>query len=293
MCFEHRRGVAEVKFVKTKFFIITLIVAVCLVLVPAVLAAFGQVDIVRSALKTAAKPFEWCASRAADGVKGFVAVFTDYDNLQKENAELKEQLNTIENQHADNEALRAENEWLKQFLEIKTANADFEFTDAAVISHEAGNYSTVLTLNRGSVHGIKTNMPVITPDGVLGYVCEVGLDWCKVVSIIESDSRAGSYTDRTHAIGTLEGDPTLRAEGKCLISYDPDADIKAGDRVYTSGMGSIYPDGLLLGKIISVSADEATRKLVAVVEPAVDFSSLSNLGSAMIIRGYEGQGTRR
>ncbi len=279
------------KFVKTKFFIITLIVAVTLVLVPAVLAAFGQVDILRSGLKTVAKPFEWCASSAASGVRGFVSVFSDYDELQRENEELREQLESIENERADNEVLRAENEWLREFLEVKTANADFELVDAAIISHEAGNFSTILTLNRGVVHGVKVNMPVITPDGVLGYVCEAGLDWCKVASIIESDSRAGAYTDRTHAIGTLEGDPALRAEGKCLISYEPDADIKAGDRVYTSGTGSIYPDGLLLGRIVSVSADESTRRLVAVVEPAVDFSALRELGSAMIILGYEGQST--
>ncbi len=279
------------KFVKTKFFMISAAIAAVLVLVPAVLAAFGRVDIVQSALKTAAKPFEWCASRAADAVSGFVSVFTDYSELQEENESLRAEIEAIEDEKAENAALSEENAWLREFLDIKNQHPTFELTDATVISHEAGNYYSVLTLNRGSVHGIKRNMPVITPDGVLGYVSETGLDWCKVVSIIESDSRVGAYTDRSRAIGTLEGDPTLRTEGKCLISYETDADIRVGDRVYTGGTGNIYPDGLLLGRIVAIEADEATRKLVATVEPAVDFSALESLGRVMVIRGYAGQTT--
>ncbi len=275
------------KFVKSKFFIIVLCVAVVLVLVPAVLAAFGQTDILRSGLATAAKPFEWVASKAADAVGGFVAVFSDYDELQKENESLRAELEAIEDQMAENEVLKEQNEWLKKFLDVKTSKPELEFADAAVISHEAGNYATVITLNKGSVHGIKKGMPVITPDGVLGSVSETGLDWCKVTSIIESDSRVGVYTERTMDSGTLEGDPSLRAEGKCLISYDTSADIHVGDKVYTSG-GTLYPNGLYVGSITEISADETTRRLIATVDTGVDFSELSSLTGVMIVRGYSG-----
>ena len=276
------------KFVRSKFFIICAIVAAVLVLVPAILTAFGQVDIVRSGLKTIAKPFEWCGSKLAGAVDGFVSVFSDYDELEKENQELREAVESLENEIADNEVLRKENSWLREFLDLRNKNPEFVLTDADIISHEAGNYATVLTVNKGTVHGVKKNMPVITSDGVLGYVSEAGLDWAKVTSIIESASKVGVYTDRTGVIGTVEGSPELRAEGKCLMSYDPDADIKVGDRVYTSGTGSTYPGGLLIGKIISVEADETTRRLMAVVEPSVDFSSLEKLTGVMVICGYVG-----
>ena len=259
-----------------------------LVLVPAVLAAFGQVDVLRSGLKTLAKPFEWCGSRAADAIDGFVSVFADYDELQRENEQLRDALESMEEQRLDNEVLAAENSWLRNYLEIKNKNAELSLLDAKVISFEAGNYSTVLTLNKGSVHGVKKNMPIITEDGVLGHVSEVGLDWCKVTSIVESSSKVGVYTDRTGVIGTAEGSPELRAEGKCLMSYEASADIKVGDRVYTSGTGSIYPDGLLLGRIATIEADEATRKLMAVVEPSVDFLKLTELRGVMIVLGYSG-----
>ena len=276
------------RFVRSKFFVICIAVAVALSLVPAILAAFGQVDVLRSGLKTVAKPFEWCGSKLAGAVDGFVSVFTDYDELKKENEELRSEIESLENEIADNGVLREENEWLREFLDLRNKNPQFVLTDADIISHEAGSFSTVLTVNKGSVHGIKKNMPVITDGGVLGFVSEVGLDWAKVTSIIESVSKVGVYTDRTGVIGTVEGSPELHAEGKCLMSYDPDADIKVGDRVYTSGTGSIYPGGLLIGKIVSVEADESTRKLMAVVEPSVDFSSVEELTGVMIICGYVG-----
>ena len=72
------------------------------------------------------------------------------------------------------------------------------------------------------------------------------------------------------------------------MSYSADSDIKVGDRVYTSGTGSIYPDGLLVGRIASIEADESTRRLMAVVEPAVDLTDLDSLGRVMIVRGYKG-----
>ena len=276
------------RFVRSKFFVVCVAVAIVISLVPAVLAAFGQVDVLRSGLKTVAKPFEWCGSKLAGAVDGFVSVFTDYDELKKENEELRAEVESLENEMADNDVLREENAWLRKFLDLRNKNPQFVLADADIISHEAGSFSTVHTVNKGSVHGIKKNMPVITDGGVLGFVSEVGLDWAKVTSIIESVSKVGVYTDRTGVIGTVEGSPELHAEGKCLMSYDPDADIKVGDRVYTSGTGSIYPGGLLIGKIISVEADESTRKLMAVVEPSVDFSSVEELTGVMIICGYVG-----
>lgn len=276
------------KFTRSRFFIVCIIVAVVITLVPAVLAAFGQVDIVRSGLKTIAKPFEWCGSRLADAANGFISVFTSYDELEKENAELRAKVEFLENEIADNGVLREENAWLKEFLDLRNKHPEFVLADADVISFESGNYSIILTLNKGVAHGVRKNMPVIVSSGVIGHISEVGLDWCKVQCITESVSKIGAYTDRTGVIGTVEGSPELRLEGKCLMSYDPDADIKVGDRVYTSGTGSIYPNGLLIGRIISIEADESTRRLMAVVQPAVDFTSLEDITSVMIIRGYNG-----
>lgn len=275
------------KFLKSKFFIICASLAVALALSASALAVFGRTDILRGALGTLAKPFSWCGEKVSGAINGFTDVFTRYDDLERENEELKKQLEELKVENYRAEVIEKENLWLKSFLDLKTENPKLALTDARIISRQAGNYSSVITLNRGSIHGVKRNMPVITADGVLGHVSEVGLDWCKVVSILETSSAVGVYVDRSKVSGVAKGDVALRDLGKCSISFSAGADIKMGDMVYTSGgSGSIYPDGLLLGEIVAVTADEATRTLIAEVSAAADISD-SSPSEVMIVSGYE------
>jgi len=275
------------KFFKSKFFIISVIAAMILVLVPSMLSAFGYSGIVRNAVKTVATPFEWCGKQVADAVNGFVSVFTEYDRLREENKELKEKLEALEDNQYENAVLRDQNDWLKKYLDLKEQNPDVAITNATVISREAGNYATVLTINKGSVHGIKRRMPVITEDGVFGYVSECGVDWAKVVSIIETASAVSVYSDRTGVTGVVEGDTALREDGYCVMTYiASNADIKVGDRIFTSGNGGIYPSGLLVGEIVEISADETTRTLSAIIKPSVDFDNIEDIKNIMIVTGY-------
>ncbi len=276
------------KFFRSKFFIICVAIALVLVLVPSVFAAFGRTDLLRSALVTVSKPFSLAGSKIADAVNGFTDIFTDYDRLKEENAALRAELEELRLQEHDAEVIQNENEWLKGYLQFHNDHPDYLLTDARIIAREAGNYATILTLDRGTVHGVKTEMPVIFEGGLFGYVSEAGLDWCRVVTVVETASAVGVYTDRTGAVGVAEGDPSLRNGGNCRMTYiNADADIRVGDRVYTSGSGSMYPSGLLLGTVVSIEADEATRTLVAEIEPAVDFTALDRIDRLVIICGYE------
>ncbi len=276
------------KFYRSRFFIICAVLALILTIVPSALSLFGYADLLRGALKTVAKPFEWCASKAGDALDGFVSVFSGYDDLKEENQRLKDELSKLEDKEHQNNVLTEENTWLKTYLKIKTDHPALLMTDATIISRQSGNYATVLTLNRGSVHGIKRNMPVITANGVFGYVSEVSLDSCKVVSLVETASSLSAYTDRGNVVGVVEGDAVLRENGICKMTYiDASADIKIGDKVYTGGNGKIYPAGLLIGEISAIEADEYTRTLVASIKPAVDFENISAESRVMIITGYD------
>ena len=155
-------------FFRSKFFIFCLIAAILLALVPTVIAAFGGTDMLRSALGTVAKPFTMCASGIANAFNGFVDVFTEYDELKAENEKLKEQIKEYEDREYNEELLKEQNEWLKSYINIHNANPSLQFADARVIAREAGNYSTVITFNKGSAHGIQKNMPVITENGLIG-----------------------------------------------------------------------------------------------------------------------------
>ncbi len=275
------------KFFKSKFFIICVICALVLVFVPSMLSIFGYSGIVRGTLKTIATPFEWCGAKVAGAFNGFVSVFAEYDDLKEENERLREEIADLKNNAYENEVLREQNSWLKEYLNLKTQNPTVEITNATVIARESGNYSTVLTINKGRVHGLLRRMPVITSDGVFGYISECGLDWAKVVTIIETASSVSVYSERTGVTGVVEGDAALRQDGYCVMTYiASNADIKVGDRIFTSGNGSIYPSGLLVGEIVDISADEVTRTLSATIKPSVDFANVDDINNLMVVTGY-------
>ena len=272
------------EFFKNKFFIITLVVALLLSIVPTVLCAMGQGSYVRKALQTAAQPFSWAFTKIGEGLSGFSVYFQKLSDLQKAHAELRAQLDDYRDRIYNAKMLEEENKWLSDYLGLKKEHSDFLFEEASVIGRESGNYSTVYTLSKGTMHDIKVNMPVITEDGVVGYVTEVGPTWCRAVSIIETASAVGAYIERSGELGLIEGSYELRFEGKCrMIRLPADADVHEGDRVLTSGLGSIYPRGLFVGEVVSVDADPYSRTLTAVVQPKVDYSSLVKV---MIIKDY-------
>ena len=274
------------RFEKAKVFLICGIVAVSLTILTALFAVVGFTGPIRGVLKTVAKPLEWCGTQIANAANGFAEVFTDYDRLVAENEELRRELAEEKREERENALLKEENAWLKEYLEIADTTAGLRLADARIIGRTTDNYSTVLTLNRGSVHGVRANMPVLTPDGVFGYVKEAGLDWCKVVSLLETVSSVGAYTGRTGVRGVVQGDVNLRAEGRCLMTYlDKDAVPRLGDLVYTAGgEESNYPPDLLIGEIVDIIPGESG--LVVEIQPAVDFSQIDTLTRLMVICGY-------
>lgn len=275
------------KFLKSKFLIICLAVVLSIALITGILATVGFSGPIKLVLGTVSKPFSLLGSAAADAFNGFVSVFTDYDELKAENDALKAELEAIKDEKYNSEVLKNENEWLKGYLDLATQNPKFKFADARVVGRQSDNYSTVITLDKGAVHGIKVDMPVVTEDGVFGHVAEVGLDWCRVVSIIETASAVGAYVDRTGAGGIVSGDADLRDGGNCVLTRVDSVGVQKGDKIYTSGgSGSIYPSGLLIGTATELYADEATRTLSATVTPAVDFLEIDKIERIMIITGY-------
>ena len=277
------------KFLKSKFFIITLVIVLSVTLITGILALLGFSGPIKLVLGTAAKPFSYAGSFFANAVNGFVEVFSDYDALKAENEALRAELDALKDKDYNAEVLSKENEWLKKYINFATDHPDFELTDAKVIGRSSDSYSEIVTLDRGAVHGVKIGMAVITSEGVFGRVTEVGLDFCRVESLVETASSVGVYVLRSGASGIVEGDSDLRESGACKMTYiDSTADIKIGDKIYTSGgEGSSYPSGLYVGEVTSLDADEDTRQLIATVTPAARLDSVSALDQVMIITGYD------
>lgn len=266
------------EFFKSKFFIILLCVALVLTIVPTVWAMMGRTDLARNMLGVAAAPFRWCFDGISGAIHGFGAYFTEFDRLRAENEALRDILSDYDAQKDRNDYLEAENKWLKNYLELKNSYEEFVFADATIISRESGSSTQLFTLNRGSIHGVEVGMPIVTEAGVFGFVSEVGLNWCKATGLLDASASAGAIIERSAEVGVLEGSFELRDDGRCRLSYiDLDADVRVGDAIVTSGFGNVYPAGLRLGRVVSVSQDPYNRMTIAEVEPFVDFDSIQKV----------------
>jgi len=244
----------------------------------------GRVDLVRNAISTIATPFSYAATRAADGISGFGKYFTSIDKLIKENEELKTQLAQENSNEIAAYASQDENEWLKNYLSLKADHPDYVMLDAMVIGEQASNYITTFTLNKGSYNGVELNMPVVNEQGVIGSVCEVGLTWCRVATILEGQSAAGACVLRSGAAGLVSGDYASSLEGYCTFSHlDENADIKVGDIIITGGESSIYPFGLTIGTVSEINVNPYDRTKSATVIPVVDFDDVDMV---MIITSF-------
>ena len=273
---------------QNKFFIICLCIALVLTIVPSVFAIMGYRSLAKNIVGTVTMPVRWVATTIGNAFEGFGKYFGSIKALNEENKALIDENAALKEQLEQAELLERENERLRDYLDMKNKYPSFAMEEGMVISHSSGNYITNFTLNRGTLHGIQTNMPVITKDGIVGYVVEVGLNWCMVSTLIETATSVGAYIPRSEVVGIVSGDYSMRHEGTCKISYiDAEADVQVGDAVYSSGTGSVYPADLKIGTVTAIEVDEYNRTLVATVTPAVDFSSLKWV---MVITGYQSGG---
>ena len=213
-------------------------------------------------------------SKAGD----FVAVFTEHQKLIEENEKLRTELGALSRALRDAQEYKLENESLKGMLDIKTEHQDFVFEPALIVATEMSGYSHTLTLNKGSASGVKKRDVVITSDGLVGYVSELGTTWCKVTSVLDSSCQVGAFITRTQDIGVLEGDYQLATNGNTKLSYlGNEVTLNAGDSVVTSGIGGIFPARIMIGNVVEVKPESHGISQYAVIEPSVDFDGLKNV----------------
>jgi len=273
------------KLFKNKFFIVCLCIAVVLCAVPSTFALMGYSGLAKNIVGTVTAPIRWCVTGVVNGIEGIGRYFTSINALRAENEALRDEISSLRGELDREEILEAENERLREYLDIKDQHPTFQMAEGMILGYSTDNSASKFTVNRGTLHGIDKNMPVIVKEGVVGYVSEVGLNWCTVTTILEQDSSVGAYIPRSGASGIATGDYALAGSGLCRISYvESGADVQVGDRVYSSGTGSVYPADLLIGEIVSVEIDEYSRVTYANVRVAVDFSALRWV---VILTGYE------
>ncbi len=211
--------------------------------------------------------------RAATGAIGGVRTqwenYVALQNTRRENEELRRQVAQLQIGFQRERALAQQSETLQRLLDLRSATK-LSTTAAAVIAAGADAYFRTMTIDKGSGDGLKPDMAVIVPAGVVGRVIMPSPRAAKVQLLIDRNAAAAGLVERSRAQGVVVGTGT----DKLGMDYVPGtADLKVGDMVVTSGVDGIYPKGFVIGQIESLerSAGEFSR---VVIRPSVDFSAL-------------------
>lgn len=267
------------------------IIVSVLAIVIAVSAVFGligrrmapQTDIAG----TVAAPVRQLATTVKNAFSDFITAYSDGNALMLENAELKSQLNDLREKVADYDSIKTQNDFYKDYLEIKEKNPDLKMCGATLISRDSDDIYQGFLINKGSMSGIKKYDPVITDEGLVGYVTEVGLTTSKVTTLISPELTVGALNSRTDDSGIVSGNLDLSKSGLCRFSnLARSCSVAIGDYVVTSGEG-IFPKGILIGSIDSIGTDKLNTSIYADIKPFVDFSEIRGV---MVITSFNGKG---
>ena len=166
---------------------------------------------------------------------------------------------------------------------MKNHNTTFEFADAVVVGKSSSNSHRTLTINKGSLHGLKEGMVVITGQGLVGRISEVGLTTSNVLCITDISSSVGALVERSAMVGIAEGYYGNGCRFLYTTGFSSADDIAVGDVIISSGNGSVYPYGLKIGKVSAINIDDASRSIIATIEMAVDFEDIDRV---MIIKSF-------
>ena len=207
----------------------------------------------------------------------------DIDKLKSENNELKEKIKDLEKKYVDYDLIIEENNAFKALEQTQYVYNEYNVVIADVIAITQNNWDDVYIINKGSNSNIKKDMTVITSDGLVGYIEEVGKDTSKVVSILDASSSFSGVENKSRERVIIKGDLLLKDEGKLkAVDIPLKTKFESGDLIETSGIGGLYPKGIKIGRITEFVEKRNPLENEAIIETSVDFDKLERV--AVIIK---------
>lgn len=235
------------------------------------------------------KPVKYAASTIVvplqDGVNDIGHWFKDKSDLLKsvktlknENEKLQRQIDEL----TEENSLLAQNKYelqrLRELYELDQDYSSYKKVAAKVIGKDTSNWFNTFTINRGSDHGIKKDMNVISGGGLVGIVYDVGKNYAKVRAIIDDESGVSVSFANTSDTAIVSGDLKLIEEGELNVSGIPkEAKISEGDMVITSQISDKFLPGILVGYVTKISKDSNELTQSGKIVPVVDFMHIDEV----------------
>ncbi|WP_042354918.1 rod shape-determining protein MreC [Bacillus rubiinfantis] len=222
-------------------------------------------------------------SKPTNYIAGFFENLEDLQNTYEENKELKTRVDKIASLEAEVQALKKDNQELRDILGEKKSLRDYETQQATVIGRNPDRWHEMIIIDKGKLKGIKKNMAVITANGLIGKVKSVNQfsSTVQLLSAMDPKNRISAVVQgKTDVYGFVQG---FDDKEKLLLikSIPTGAKVKKGQKVTTSGLGGVFPGGLMIGTVVDVKTDQYGLNQTALVKPGADFYDIQNV---MIIK---------
>ncbi len=276
---------------KNKGLIICISVSVLLCVWSSIFSLFSIWDPLRDLTVTVSSPltgvWDRMGSALAQSLEALRTGNEEYSAWQAEKKEWENKFSAQEEQLKQLQQLQLENEQLRDYLSLAETHASLTLLEARTI-YTADTTGRLLTLNRGSRDGVKEGMPVIDSHGVMGMVCEVESNNCKVITLLDETMRIGVRDVRSGISGTLCG--ARDGAGYGTLKYldaniDRETDLRIGDIIVTSGGNGNFPAEMIVGRVVEIGVDTYDRSPYAYIELSADLDDPSAL--LMIVTGEE------
>ncbi len=246
-------------------------------LLAAVLAIGAQIlgfDPLTSALEVLATPFRAASAAVANWTQAQYDRNFRYEDLAADNEALRRRVAQLEQDAIAGQDAQRENERLRDLLGLREERPELQYRDAAVVRGASSNWTADFTIDQGTAGGVEVDDCVIDQYGhLIGVVTEAGPNSSRVTTILDPTLELGGRVARTDEDAILEGDFTLMQEGLLRLSFvSEQAKLVTGDQVTTSGLGGVYPPGLVVGTVRTLYVEEDGVSRYAQVEPAADIA---------------------
>ena len=211
-----------------------------------------------------------------------------YSELLAENEELKKEIATLRNQLADYSDTKVENARLWKFYGLKKSDDSYDFVPSTVIRRDSQSKFYSFTIDRGTSDKISVNDPVVSENGLVGYVNSVSRNHSTVTTILSPDLSAGGFDVKSKDKGLISGDPEYSDKG--LVTFkklEENNKIRVGDQISTTGVGGVYPKNISIGKVKEIKYNDFDTSLYAVVEP---YENVKTVFDVVVITSFKGQG---
>jgi rod shape-determining protein MreC len=241
-----------------------------LVLILVVVASIGLMMLSAGAKGTTARSLN---DAAVTPVQTALTGMSGLRGLRGENDSLRARLAAAELELAALKERGRATSRLEEMLGFRERSR-FQLVAARVVAREAGAAGDELKIDRGAVDGLRRNLAVITPDGLVGKLSRVDPGAAFVRPLTGRHCRASARLTRTRSEGVLEWTPD---RGLQLTFLPYRSDVAVGDEVISTGLGGVFPRGIRAGTVSSVGEDAPDGSRRVSVDPVVDFGSLEEV----------------